>query len=117
MSGKAVDALHGFADAGSGLKSKLKSLPQAIRRTAARAFPPSAGLVSVGREMVLPQSCLQLPPLFSGAVPETKQADLEDMRPIQYRRSGNAFHEIVFRLYVRPPEIERIATVILVALA
>jgi hypothetical protein len=33
------------------------------------------------------------------------------MRPIQYWRHGNAFHEIVFRLYVRPPEIERIATV------
>jgi hypothetical protein len=38
------------------------------------------------------------------------------MRPIQYWRHGNAFHEIVFRLYVRP-EIERIATVILVASA
>ena len=39
------------------------------------------------------------------------------MRPIQYWRHGNAFHEIVFRLYVRPPEIEPIATVILVASA
>jgi hypothetical protein len=76
-----VDALDGLANAGSGLKSKLKSLPQAIRRTAARA------------------------------------GGLEDMRPIQYWRHGNAFHEIVFRLYVRPPEIERIATVILVASA